>query len=128
MTEQELMLLAALNDKGSGIRSPEVAGGVGSFGGALAGLAAGQILHPVGRGIGHLRGTNNRFKPGIRLAGSLIGSILGGELGRDAREKMLANSEEARLLAAEAAGTTSDADRIRMQLLLADQYGKMGVA
>jgi len=127
MTEEDLLLLAALKQKGEGLGSPEVAGAAGSFGGALAGLAAGSILHPVGRGVGQLRGTNNRFKPGFRLAGSLVGSILGGQLGIDAREKMLSNSEEARILAAEMAGTATEEDLLRKQLLIQQQLGKMGI-
>ena len=128
MTEQEMLLLAALKEKGSGLGSPEVAQAAGGLGGALAGLAAGSILHPVGRGVGALRGTNNRFKPGFRLAGTLLGGAIGGQLGPEMRKQMLANSEEARILAAEQAGTATDEDRMRMQLLIADQLGKMGIA
>lgn len=123
-----MLLLAALKEKGSGIRSPEVAQGGGSLAGALLGLTTGQLLHPIGQGVGHLRGTNNRFKPGFRVAGLFTGAALGGELGRDIRDKMLANSEEARILAAEMAGTATEEDKLRMQLLMADQVSKMGIA
>lgn len=128
MTQEEMLLLAALKEKGSGLGSQEVATGAGALGGALAGLAAGQILHPVGRAVGHLKGSNHMLKPGFRLAGTLIGAGIGGQLGPMFRQQMLSNSEEARILAAEQAGTATDEDRLRMQLLIADQLGKMGIA
>lgn len=126
--EIEQMLMAAAVERASSAPSSELAAGAGAAVGGLAGVGIGQLPHMVGRGIGHVRGTNHMMKPGVRMAGGLIGMALGGGLGEGLRQMMIKNSPEAEILARYQTGTQAPGDDIRLQQLLADQYKTMGLA
>ena len=65
----------------------------------------------------------SRLKPGYRMAGGLVGAILGGALGAGAREIMIAESPAARLLArAQVNGEMTAADEKMLEDILADTY------
>ena len=79
-------------------------------------------VQPRGSSIGA------RLKPGPRMAGGLIGLILGGQLGPQLRQEMIDNSPAAELLAKFQSGTGTAADAYRLKEVLADTYTQMGVA
>ena len=65
----------------------------------------------------------NPVKPGVRMAGGLVGAVLGGALGTGARQMMIAESPAARMLAkVQTTGELSYADQQALENILADTY------
>ena len=97
--------------------------------GGIAGAAAGSIPNSIGRGINAMTGRKpNRIKPGFRMAGGLVGTILGGALGAGIRQEMIDNSPTAALLAkAKAQGGLNEIDTYLLRDVLADTYSQMGL-
>lgn len=124
----EELLVAKMLQKQADKPSNELAMGAGAAVGGLAGVGMAYPAHKVGQGLGHLRGTNHMLKPGLRMAGGLVGAVLGGALGPAVRDQMINNSAEAEILARFKAGIPAPGDDIRLQQLLADQYRQIGIA
>lgn len=100
----------------------------GAVAGATVGGLAGQGVHTVGRGINALRGKKpNVLKPGARMAGGLVGAILGGALGSGTRDMMVQNSPAAALLAKMQTGDMSESDMRQLQQVLKETYSDMGI-
>ena len=124
----EQVLLAQAMRNAESYPSKEAAEYGGAALGALGGLAVGSVPHQIGRGVNAVTGRQpNRFKPGTRLAGGLVGAILGGQLGKGIRNEMLNNSPEAQILAKMQAGTFTASDAYQLEGLLANTYSKMGI-
>lgn len=124
----EQMLLQTAIERAQSAPSSELATGAGAAIGGLAGVGIAHLPHKVGQGIGNIRGTNRMLKPGLRMAGGLVGLIAGGGLGQGVRNMMIQNSPEAEILARYQAGIPAPGDDIRLQQLLADQYKTMGLS
>ena len=126
----EEVLLYRIQQQNEGLLSPEAVGTMGAAVGAVAGAAAGSISHQLGRGINAMTGRQGkRFKPGLRLAGGLIGAIMGGGLGPAMRQQAINNSPEARLLAEIQinGGQVSPEQTYALQSMLEDTYRQIGV-
>ena len=139
---EDLLLarLAQENDNKPSNAEALLAGG--ALGGA-AGALAGTVPHSVGRGINKIKdglaaqqgltrsaGQNLRgaVKPGFRMAGGLVGAILGGGLGMGTRQLMIENSPAAELLAkAQVQGELSQYDMAQLEQIIGDQYKQMGL-
>ena len=67
---------------------------------------------------------------GSRMAGGLVGAIVGGQLGPAIRKMAIQESEAGPLLAKIQAqgGEVSATDKAAIQSFLADHYSKMGIA
>ena len=81
---------------------PAVAMTVGGTGGAVLGATIGEVPHQLGRLVNATTKYDhkpNRLKPGSRMAGGLIGTILGGGLGLGMAEAMKNSSPAGALLA-----------------------------
>ena len=100
------------------------AASLGATGGALLGMMAGQPVHNAGVLINKMSGrTANPLKPGVRMAGGLVGAVLGGALGAGARQAMVQESPAARMLAKiQTEGELSYADQQALENILADTY------
>lgn len=86
--------------------------------GGAGGATLGALLSGRGKGF---------EKFGNRMAGGLVGAILGGGLGVGARNAMIGNSPAANMLAkAQTEGLTADDQRI-LQQIIADTYTQMGL-
>ena len=109
----------------------------GAILGSLGGVAAGAVPHTASKAMGGAKrlvdrtlGTGSgeipfgtRAKPGFRMAGGLVGAILGGALGAGARQLMIEESPAARLLArAQVNGEMTAADEKMLEDILADTY------
>ena len=62
-----------------------------------------------------------------RMAGGLIGLILGGGLGVGTRKLMIDGSPAAGLLAKLQSGTFTEQDQVKLEKVLADTYSEMGL-
>ena len=105
----EEILMARAMDDASKNATPAEALAMGGAGGATIGAL--------------LKGGGFRS----RMAGGLVGAILGGGLGVGARNAMIGNSPAANMLAkAQTEGLTADDQRI-LQNIIADTYTQMGL-
>ena len=129
----------------SGLATLLTGGGVaaGALGGALSGdvLEEGKALRrriadmvdPImvekdGKQVRQARGSSlgARLKPGHRMAGGLVGAILGGALGNVAAQQALTNPA-AQLLAKAQTGNLRPADEKNLELMIADYYVQQGL-
>ena len=100
------------------------AASLGATGGALLGMVAGSPVHNAGVLLNKMSGRQpNRVKPGMRMAGGLVGAVLGGALGAGAQQAMIQESPAARMLAKiQTTGELSYADQQALENILADTY------
>jgi len=113
--------------------------------GGLVGVGAGDLLHmdgrlgeqiadvvnPIykevdGKKVKQKRGSH-ALKPGPRMAGGIIGAILGGALGPSIRNEMIQTSPSAALLAKAQTGTMTQSDVIALQQEMAKTYSQIGI-
>ena len=105
---EEILMAKAMADAKN---KPDPAVAMGT--GAGLGTAGGMMM---GRGV---RG---------RLAGGLVGAILGGGLGMGVRQMMIEESPAANMLAKiQAQGNLNPMDRMQLQAVLKDIYNQGGV-
>lgn len=125
--EQVLLAQAAKEAEDGPRLSDMVALGVG--GGAGLGTLMGSAPHMLGKGIGHLRGTNHMMKPGLRMAGGLVGAILGGGLGAAAQAQAANEAGPAGALLAkiQSQGGLMPGDEARLEAVLRDAYSQQGL-
>ena len=115
---------------------------IGAGGGALAGILAGQPVHSVGKeinagkdalaarqGLSAVRRPMTALKPGARMAGGLVGMIVGGGLGAATAAMARQENYAADLLGKIAAGgDLTTADKYMLQQAVADSYKNAGIA
>ena len=132
---EDILLARAAADEASRPTTEQVAA-TGAILGSLGGVAVGGVPHAgselvgsakrlLGRTVGcnGQKSIGQRLKPGYRMAGGLVGAILGGALGAGARQIMIAESPAARLLArAQVNGEMTAADEKMLEDILADTY------
>ena len=120
----EDILLARAQQDASSQSGPGTAASLGATGGALLGMLAGQPVHNAGVLINKMKGRQpNPVKPGVRMAGGLVGAVLGGALGAGAQQMMIKESPAARMLAkVQTQGELSYADQQALENILADTY------
>jgi hypothetical protein len=108
----------------------------GAMLGSAGGVAIGSLPHAGSRMVGGARRfvdralggsgevpLGNRLKPGYRMAGGLVGAVLGGALGAGARQAMISESPAARMLAkVQVNGELSPSDERILEDILADTY------
>ena len=125
--EQVLLAQAAREAEQAPRLSDAVALGAG--GGAALGALMGTAPHLIGRGVGHLRGTNHMLKPGMRMAGGLVGAIVGGGLGAAAQQAAINEPSGAGALLAkiQSQGGVTPEDQARLEIVLRDAYSSQGI-
>ena len=125
---EDLLLLRLQQENENKPSSAEALLTGGALGG-VAGAAAGSVPNAIGRGLNSLTGRKaNPIKPGFRMAGGLVGAVLGGALGAGLRKEMIDNSPTAALLAkAKAEGGLNEVDTYLLRDILADTYSQMGL-
>lgn len=125
---EEILMARAIKDASEVPTSGE-AFVTGAIPGAVVGTVAGQIPHSVLKNTtGRLLNRNSAVRPGARMAGGLVGAILGGGLGMGTRQMMIDNSPAATLLArGQAEGGLSASDQRVLADILTDTYQQMGL-
>jgi outer membrane lipoprotein SlyB len=132
------ILLASAQKKESEQISPEAASVLGALAGAGVGFTAGRPMQALrqmksdgidalakreGLTVAPRQRIKDRMRPGPRLAGGLVGLILGGALGAGTRNLMMQNSPEAQMIAKiQSGGDFTQADQIQLEKLLANAY------
>ena len=115
---------------------------VGAGGGALAGMLAGQPVHMMGnalnagrdalaarQGLSAVRKPLRALKPGPRMAGGLVGMIVGGGLGAGVAAAARQNNPAADILGKVAAGgDLSVQDKMIIEDMVSDYYKTQGIA
>ena len=129
MASIEDLLMYKLQEDAASVPSQQVAMMGGAALGAVPGLAAGAVVHEAGNNVNKLLNrTPHPAAPGFRLAGGLVGAILGGRLGAGVRDMAISNSPAAELLAKVQTGNMTDADILELEQVLADTYQQMGLS
>jgi uncharacterized protein YcfJ len=135
---EDILLAKAMADAESQV-DPAVAMGGGAALGASLGVLAGQPLHMMGNSINGVKNKiqasrglppvgRNPLRAGPRMAGGLVGAILGGALGAGARQMMVQDSPAATILARmQAQGTLNPMDRQQLESVLKDIYNNPGM-
>jgi len=112
---------------------------IGAVTGAAAGGLAGQGAHSIGNKIndlkdhlaarqglsrGRMQNLKSRVTPGNRMAGGLVGMILGGALGAGTRQMMIDGSPTAAMLAKLQTSPEglSEQEMMQLEALLSDSY------
>ena len=129
---EDILLLKAQQDAENQL-SPGTAGSIGAGVGATAGISIGQLanrLRPQTVQSATAPSLGARLKPGPRMAGGLVGLVLGGGLGVGARQMAIENSPAAELLAKlQVQGSLSPSEQNTLQSILADSYSsQIGMA
>ena len=107
---------------------PAIAGVGGSVVGAAIG--EGMMMERLKKGISPDASIGAKIRhgvtPGHRMAGGLVGAILGGALGTGAKQAMTQNSPSAALLAKlQTTGSLNTSEKMMLQELLADTYSNV---
>ncbi|MDA7436442.1 hypothetical protein N8654_02030 [Synechococcus sp. AH-601-B19] len=149
---EQILLAQAAREAEQGPRLSDVVA-LGAGGGAALGAALGGIPHAMGNGVNRAldvmapihpmtRGTNGAlaqareakprgrmFKPGFRMAGGLVGTILGGGLGAAMQQEAVSEPSGAGALLAkiQATGEVTAEDEMRLESVLRDAYTQQGL-
>ena len=125
---EDILMAKAMADAEKQI-DPSVAMGGGAAVGATLGALGGQIPHRIGtifdgnKPLNTTADIGRALRPGFRMAGGLVGAILGGGLGMGARQMMVQDSPAAAILAKmQAQGTLNPMDRGQLESVLKDIY------
>ena len=119
--------MRALEDAGN-VPDASTAATVGGSLGAGLGVLAGNDLVRIGDAFNRRIGRKPPLlTPGPRMAGGLVGLILGGALGAGTREMMIRDSPGAALLAKIKAGNFTSADKYQLERVLEETYARMGL-
>ena len=125
---EDLLLMKAAEDAAD-IPTSQEAALYGGAGGAALGAMAGHDQHKFGVAFNNLIGRQpNQFKAGPRMAGGLVGLILGGGLGLGIRNQAIQDSPAAALLAkAQVQGTLNASEQRQLETVLRQIYAEMGL-
>ena len=120
MTIEDILLMRAQQDAQTANNIGTGAAILGAGIGGTAGITIGDLQQRL---MPTPKGGLNAVKPGMRMAGGLVGAILGGALGAGTRELMMKNSPSASILAKlQTDGSLSTSDTNALQSILADTY------
>ena len=125
---EQVLLAQAAQEAEQGPRLSDMVA-LGAGGGAAMGALTGAVPHMLGKGIGHLRGTNHMMKPGARMAGGLVGAILGGGIGAAAQQSMANDTGAAGAILAkiQAQGGMMPGDEAALESVLREAYSSQGL-
>ena len=121
---EKILLAQAAREAEQGPKlSDSVALGVGG------GVALGAALGTPVNAVQGMFGKRPMFKPGARMAGGLVGALIGGGLGALAQQQAIRETGEAGALLAkiQAQGGMSAQDELMMERVLRDAYTQQGL-
>jgi len=126
---EQLLLAKAIQDAENAPKLEEMVA-LGAGGGAGLGTLMGTVPHSAGKAIGKLRGTNRPLKPGLRMAGGLVGLLVGGGLGAAYQQEAVNDPSGAGALLAkiQAQGGLTPEDEYALENILRQTYSAQGLA
>ena len=102
---------------------------LGATGGSLLGMMAGIPIHKVSQALGEIQGAGatrqslKALKPGARMAGGLVGMIVGGGLGNAIAAQAVKENPGAELLAKlQVQGSLNPSEEMALQELVGSYY------
>ena len=122
---EDILLARSMQDQQEG---PDIGSSalIGAGLAGTAGIAVGDLaerLRPMTQQRAMPSSPMSRLKPGHRMAGGLVGAILGGALGAGTKAMMEQNSPAANILAKlQVQGELNPRDQQALQSILADTY------
>ena len=125
---EKLLLAKAIQDAEAAPKLENMVA-LGAGGGAGLGALLGSVPHSAGKAIGDMRGTNRPLKPGLRMAGGLVGMLVGGGLGAAYQQQAINDPSGAGALLAKIqsqGGVTPD-DKARLEMILREAYSAQGL-
>ena len=125
---EQILLAQAAREAEEGPKLSDMVA-LGAGGGAAMGALVGTPVHAVGKGIGHLRKTNHMLKPGARMAGGLVGMIIGGGLGAAVQQQAAQQTGAAGALLAkiQSQGGMTPEDEMALETVLKQAYSQQGL-
>ena len=125
---EQILLAQAAREAEQGPRLSDVVA-LGAGGGADLGGLLGTPVHGIGKAVGGLRGTNRMLKPGARMAGGLVGMLIGGGLGAAAQQSARAQTGAAGSLLAkiQSQGGMTLEDEMALEAVLKQAYSQQGL-
>ena len=124
LSREEALLFQAVKDEKEQQQAMQAAGLMAGVGGAAVGANVGRLPHATGQMLNKMFGRKaNGLKPGFRMAGGLVGLILGGGLGAGTAALLKQGGNAGELLGKIQAtgGQLSELDEMR----LAQELGKI---
>ena len=123
---EDVLLARSLKDQEdqmSGSTAAIVGAGLGGVAGISLGDLSQRLRPQTQMSTMPPKGVAYKLKPGHRMAGGLVGAVLGGALGAGAKQMMVQESPAARILAkVQTQGELSYADQQALENILADTY------
>jgi len=125
---EQILLAQAAREAEQGPKLSDVVA-LGAGGGAAIGGLLGTPVHGIGQAVGGMRGTNRVFKPGARMAGGLVGMLIGGGLGAAAQQTARQETGAAGSLLAkiQAQGGLTAEDEMALESILRQAYSQQGL-
>ena len=128
MASIEDILMYKLQEDAANAPSQGMAIATGAALGAVPGFATGRMLHRAGNNVNKLLNRTPVPGPGYRMAGGLVGAILGGALGSGVRNMVVNQSPAAALLAKGKSGNLTEGDMQQLEQVLLESYQQMGLS
>ena len=135
MDIEQLLLAKLAKEKEQTSAAPVIGGVTGALAGGLAGQGAQSIGNKIndlkdqlaarqGLSRGRMQNLKSRVTPGNRMAGGLVGLILGGALGAGTRAMMIDGSPTAAMLAKlqTSPDGLNEQEIMQLEALLSDSY------
>ena len=121
---EQMLLAQAAQDAEQGPRLSDMVA-LGAGGGAAIGATLGTPINAV-QGM---FGKRPMFKPGARMAGGLVGALIGGGLGAAAQQQAIRETGEAGQLLAkiQSQGGMDALDQARLESVLKKAYSQQGL-
>lgn len=125
---EQILLAQAAQEAEQGPKLSDMVA-LGAGGGATLGGLLGAPVHAVGKAIGGMRGTNHMLKPGARMAGGLVGMLIGGGLGAAAQQSAQSQTGAAGSLLAkiQSQGGMTPEDERALESVLKQAYSQQGL-
>ena len=127
---EDILRQRAAQDAQERQESQQLGGTLGAIGGSVLGVAGGAVPHTVGnllrpKAVKEGLGILSAGRPGFRMAGGLVGALLGGVAGAGMANTVKNSSPAGELLAKiQATGELSVQDQMALETILADSYNK----
>ena len=126
---QDVLAARIAQDQEAQAQKEQLAAIIGATGTSALGVAAGSIPHHIGnairpKAVKESLGILQRGRPGFRMAGGLVGAMVGGGMGAGLAIASRQNPAGDLLAKIQANGEMTPQDQMALETLLAESYNK----